>query len=176
VFFPGSPSHILSTQIRWAASDISIWRSLVADPLLSVGILCWFSGFVTSWWGLAVRFLHPKVTLKLILGHWYMLWFHASYSSLQIRLAVPCMQPTMICSINSIPLHVLHVPQSPYSGIWNHTSPTIGVLWVALKRYCCMHSCADGMFPYIVPYCFVGFEGVLVLMDCCSYCFQIPVC
>ena len=129
-------SH-LRTQIRCVASDTSICRSLVA-PLLPTGIPCSSSGS-SSWglWVLAVRFPHPRAIPKLILGHWYVSWSHASLANLHIRLVVPCVHPMRMCSIDSVVLHSLHVPRSSYPGIRNHTSPTIWVLWIALKRYCC---------------------------------------
>ena len=135
----------------------------LVTPLLPMGIPCSSSGS-SPWglWVLAVRFPHPRAIPKLILGHWYVSWSHASLANLHIRLVVPCMHPMRMCSIDSV---ILHVPCSSDPGIQNHMSPTIWVLWIALNRYCC-GSGSDSAFPDAVPYHFVHFGCVLVLLDC----------
>ena len=77
-----------------------------------------------------MRIPHPRVITKLILGHQYVLWSHASLANLHIRFAVPCAHPTKICSIDSVVLQSLHV------GFETIFPLTIWVLWMALYRYC----------------------------------------
>lgn len=85
---------------------------------------------------MAVSVPLPRAIPKLILGQRYFSWFYDSCASLHTRFAVPWAQPTRMCSIDSVVPQGLHVPQFPKSGIRNRTSPTIGVLWMALKRNC----------------------------------------
>ena len=124
-------SH-LRTQIRCAASDISIWRSRVAPLCLRVGL-----AFHASWSPvLATRHPHPRMVPISMSGHWMSLCGHISFAMFQMAFAGPALQFSSMCSIFSVLLHGVHSPLSWNPWILNHTSPTIGVLWIALYRNC----------------------------------------
>ena len=121
------------THIRWAASEINICRSRVAPLCFTEGPVFWL--FLLSWLASAVlRHKHPSIVPRLISGHRMSVCGHMFFAWFQTVEAWPTSHYRSVCFMFSIVAHGLHIPLWWKSWMLNHTSPIIGVLWIALNR------------------------------------------
>ena len=99
----------LMTQVKWVASDMRIWRSLVA-PFSFTIIWC---GCCCPFWPsclFAIRFLQPRMVPRDISGHQYSLLFQASLVSFQIVVVTSWVHRARMCSMDLVILHFFQVP------------------------------------------------------------------
>ncbi len=136
-------SH-LSIHMRCAASKIRICRSLLA-PLLFLALCCASLLFVVLFHAslscpmfgvLIAKQPTPRIKPRFICGHFVGSCGQRYLARSQIRLTGVAWQDIMMCDINSVVLHMLHVPLCSWFQMLNHTLPIIWVLCIDLKRNC----------------------------------------
>src|SRR6266702_2347819 len=78
----------------------------------------------------------PRIKPRFICGHFVGSCGQRYLARSQIRLTGVARQDVMICDIDSVVLHMLHVPLCSWFQMLNHTLPIIWVLCIDLKRNC----------------------------------------
>ena len=128
-------SH-LSTQMRCAASEIIIWRSL-DTPLILMENLLLLSSCLFRFPEFAVRHLHPMIVPRLDLEPRKGFMAPQRHKVARNVTVCPALQCRRMCCMFSVASHGAHIPLCWWPWTLNHFSLIIGMLWIALKKNCC---------------------------------------
>src|ERR1700677_2331864 len=126
-------SH-LRTHIRCTASEMRIWRSLVAPFCLStVHSLPSLPSWLPS---CASMHAHPRMIPMVMFGHRILSCGHSFFASSHTMVTGGSLHVSMMWLMFSNVPQVLHSPLLSKTWMLDHLSPIIGVLCIALKRNC----------------------------------------
>ena len=108
--FPCMVLSHLSVHMRWAASEISIWRRQVG-PCFVLSVFCWLlltgASFVSR-----CMLPHPMIVPMFISGHLMLSYGHVLLACFQIRCVGGALHSVKMWLVVSVTLQVVQLPRS----------------------------------------------------------------